>query len=540
MDLRDVRVTADDRITAVVPRPVHLEAADGPGTALAPASRIVGDESLAEVVRHILGPATGLPLPSGAEPSAAPGVRVSADPDLPEEGYALRVGADGVAITAGSGRGAVWAAQTLRQLLGADAFLPGPVRSEWPVPAVDVADAPQFSWRGCMLDVGRHFMPIRRVMDFVELLSQLRINTLVLHLTEDQGWRFQSRTHPRLTELGSWRNESINPYHGADGTPHGGFYTQDQLRHLVSFAERLGVDVVPEIEFPGHAAAALLAEPSLAVPGFTPDQVRTQYGISDEVLNMSEEALAFIADIWTEVLDVFPSKYVAIGGDEAPVTQWVASPQIAGRAAELGTTPDRLQAWFTGWLRDWLVARGRTPVGWDEVIDDGPVDGLVCAAWRPGDAAVRALKGGMRAILAPTSHTYLDYYQSEDRQERYSIGSLSTLEDAIAFEPMSAVDGCTDEERSRVMGTQFQLWSEYMDTMEEVEYMAFPRAIALAEAAWGRPDGLHADAVRARVAAHMARLEFAGVNVRPLDGPHPWQLGGTGRRSRPPKADQAW
>lgn len=523
-----------------MPRPLHLEGADGPGSTLTPASRITGDGLLAEAVRHVLSPATSLPLISASGFSDAPGISVTHDPELPPEGYTLRIGLEGVRITAGSERGAIWAAQTLRQLLGPDAFLPGPVRSEWPLPEVDVVDAPQFSWRGCMLDVGRHFMPIRRVMDFVELLSQLRINTLVLHLTEDQGWRFQSRTHPRLTELGSWRHESINPYHGADGTPHGGFYTQAQLRHLVGFADGLGITVVPEIEFPGHAAASLLAEPSLAVPGFAPDQVRTAYGISDEVLNMSEEALSFVADIWTEVLDVFPSRYVAIGGDEVPVTQWVASPQIAERAAELGTTPDRLQDWFTGWLRDWLAARGRTPIGWDEVIDDGPVDGLVCAAWRPGDAAVRALRGGMETILAPTEHTYLDYYQSEDPRERYSIGSLTTLDDAIAFDPMGAVAGCTDQERSRVLGTQFQLWSEYMDTMEDVEYMAFPRAIALAEVAWGRPDGLHADAARARVAAHMERLEAAGVNVRPVGGPHPWQFGGDGRRRRPPKANQAW
>lgn len=540
MDSRHAPLTADSRIAGVVPRPVHLETGEGPGCTLTPSSHIIGDEPLAEAVRRVLSPATGLPLSHAAETSEAPGITVACDPELPEEGYTARVSAEGVAITAASQRGVVWAAQTLRQLLGDDAFLPGAARTEWQLPAVDIADRPQFSWRGCMLDVGRHFMPIRRVMDFVELLSQLRINTLVLHLTEDQGWRFESLAHPGLTELGSWRHESINPYHGADGTPHGGFYTQDQLRHLVHFAQNLGITVVPEIEFPGHATAALLAEPGLAVPGFEPSQVRTQFGISDDVLNMSGAALEFVADIWTEVLDVFPSTYVAIGGDEAPTTQWLASPQIAERAAELGTSPGKLQSWFTGWLRDWLAERGRTPIGWDEVIDDGPVDGLVCAAWRPGDAAVRALQGGMETIVAPTSHTYLDYYQSEDPQERYSIGSLTTLDEAIAFDPLEAVAECTGEQKRRVLGTQFQLWSEYMDTMEEVEYMAFPRAIALAEAAWGRLGGPDAEAARSRVAAHMARLETAGVNVRPMNGPHPWQLGGTGRRRRPPKANQAW
>ncbi|AXE37378.1 beta-N-acetylhexosaminidase [Acidipropionibacterium virtanenii] len=533
-------VTAASRITGIVPRPRHLEVEDGPGCALTPGSRIIGDEALAGAVRRVLSEATGLALSLAEEPSQAPGIAVALDLGLPEEGYTIQVAAEGVSIAAGSERGAVWAAQVLRQLLGPDAFLPGAQSTRWELPAVRIVDAPSWGWRGCMLDVGRHFMPIRRVMDFVELLSQLRVNTLVLHLTEDQGWRFQSLSHPGLTELGSWRLESINPYHGADGTPHGGFYTQNQLRHLVHFADQYGITVVPELEFPGHAAAALRAEPSLAVPGRVPGQVRTEYGISDDVLNMSEDALQFVADIWTEVLDIFDSKYVAIGGDEAPVTQWVSSPEIARRAAELGTVPEKLQHWFTGWLRDWLVERGRIPVGWDEVIDDGPVDGLVCAAWRPGDAAVRALRGGMEAILAPTSHTYLDYYQSEDPQERYSIGSLTTLDDAISFDPLDVVVGCTGEERSRVLGTQFQLWSEYMDTMEEVEYMAFPRAIALAEAAWGRPDGMDAEAVRARVAAHMDRLEAAGVNVRPLDGPHPWQLGGNGRRRRPPKENQAW
>ncbi len=533
-------VTADSRITSIVPRPIHLETDEGPGCILTPASRIMGDADLAQAVHRVLAAATGLPLSVAEEPSQAAGITVAADPDLPEEGYTIRVAVEGVTIAAATRRGAVWAAQTLRQLLGPDAFLPGAPGARWELPAVRIADAPRWGWRGCMLDVGRHFMPIRRVMDLVELLSQLRINTLVLHLTEDQGWRFETRSHPRLTELGSWRRESINPYHGADGTPHGGFYTQTQLRHLVHFAEGLGITVVPEIEFPGHATAALLAEPSLAVPGFLPDQVRTEYGISDYVLNMSDASLRFVADVWSEVLDVFPSTYVAIGGDEAPVTQWTSSPEIARRTKALGTTPEKLQSWFTVWLRDWLAERGRTPIGWDEVIDDGPVDGLVCAAWRPGDAAVRAVKGGMSTIVAPTSRTYLDYYQSEDPEERYSIGSLTTLEDAIDFDPLDVVADCTDEEKRLVLGTQFQLWSEYMDTMEEVEYMAFPRAIALAEAAWGRPDGLDPEAARARVAAHMERLEAAGVNVRPLNGPPPWQLGGNGRRRRPPKPNQAW
>ena len=364
------------------------------------------------------------------------------------------------------------------------------------------------------------------------VLAMHKYNTFHLHLTEDQGWRFESKKYPRLTEIASWRAETQNPeWESGDGTPHGGFYTQDQLRTLVAYAAQRGITVVPEIEFPGHVLAVLEAMPEL---GNHPDadyRAATTWGVFPEVLNMTDEALRFAFDIWEEVLDIFPSRYIHVGGDECPRVEWEQSDAARQLAAERGLPgPDHLQRWFTEQLRDWLAERGRQLVGWDEINDEGILDGAVTMAWRDEKYGIAAAKGGLPVVMSPVSKTYFDYYPSELPEEYYSIGGLISTERAYSLEP---TEGIPAELHDQILGTQCQVWTEYMPTMQRVQYMLFPRACAHSEVAWSAPEGRDWAEFSGRLAGHLQRLDALGINYRPESGPLPWQQGGTGRHRRP-------
>ena len=517
---------------ALLPQPTDFTWGDDTLT-LDAHSTIQASEAEAATIRRLLTPATGLPLP--LDPHGGT-IGVLHDLDLPEEGYVLDVTPDGVIIHADDPSGLNWAVQTLRQLLGPDAFLPGPISSTWSVPTAIISDRPRFGWRGAMLDVGRHFMPVRDLLAFIDLLAMHKLNVLHLHLTDDQGWRFESKKYPRLTEVASWRPETVNRYLGSDGTPHGGFYTQDQLRHVVAYAGERGITVVPELDFPGHLTAVLVAYPEFGVPGFTPDGVATGFGVHTNVLNLSDASLAFVFDILDELLDVFPSPTIHIGGDEVPRAQWQASPEMAARAAELSLeSVDQLQDWFTAQVRAWLDERGRVAIGWDEIADSGPVPGMIVHAWRDSAKGVAAAAAGMDVVMAPKRWTYFDYYPSDRADEPFCIGSRITTEQAYFFEPL---DGFEPDAAHHVLGVSFQLWTEYLATRSAVEYQAWPRACATAEVAWSDPTDRSWAEFSTRLDAHLARLDALGVNYRPEAGPHPWQTGGTGLRRRP--AAQAW
>ncbi|HSN43899.1 MAG TPA: beta-N-acetylhexosaminidase [Propionibacteriaceae bacterium] len=515
---------------ALLPQPTAVTWTNATLTLDAHATISASDPDAA-IARRLLIPATGLALASAERGTIA----IIRDERMPAEGYQLEVTPERVIITAADSRGVNWAVQTLRQLIGPDAFLPGPVGDAWEVPTVSIIDSPRFGWRAGHLDVGRHFMPVRDVLAHIDLLAMHKFNVFHFHLTEDQGWRFESKKYPRLTEVAAWRPETVNAYLGSDGTPHGGFYTQDQLRHVVAYAAERGITVVPEVEFPGHLTAVIAAYPELGVPGVPTPSVATGFGILTDVLNMSDAAMEFVFDVYAEVLDVFPSRWIHIGGDEVPRDQWRDSPEMSARAAELGLdSVEQLQDWFTARLHAWLTERGRVAIGWDEVADNGPVPGMILHAWRGSEKGVAAAHG-MDVIMAPVGWTYFDYYQSTRTDEPYCIGSLTTTEKAYSFEPL---DGFTPESAPRVLGVSFQLWSEYLPTRSAVEYMAWPRACATSEVAWSDPKGRSFEEFSTRLDAHLGRLAALGVNYRPETGPLPWQTGGTGLRRRPEK--QAW
>jgi len=507
----------------------------GPGPAGGPAAADDATAGPARTARRLLGTATGYPLPPGGQDAD---IQLRLDPafDAPSsESYRLDVSPERAVITAGGPAGLVHGVQTLRQLLPTDIFRPAVVRGvPWEAPCVEIEDSPRFAWRGAHLDVSRHFLPADAVRRFVDLLALHKLNVLHLHLTDDQGWRFPSDAYPRLCDVGSWRRGTAVGWRGGDGleeTPHGGFYTKAELVDLVAYAADLGVTVMPEIEFPGHTQAVLAAYPEFG-NGTGPYEVRTTWGIATQVLNLQPDTLEFCRTVLGEVMDIFPSPYIHVGGDEVPKDEWRASPLVQDRKRELGLADeDQLQHWFTSQLNAFLVAAGRRMVGWDEILEGGePPEGCVVMSWRGIKGGIQAAKAGRDVVMCPYRPVYLDYYQSDRADEPLAIGGGNTLEDICAFEPVP--DELGADAATRVLGSQVQLWSEYLPDRAAYDYMAFPRTTALADVLWhGGPD---AAARLALIAGHLPRLDALGVNYRPLQGPLPWQQGGSGRRRRPP------
>ncbi|MDO4258401.1 MAG: beta-N-acetylhexosaminidase [Actinomycetaceae bacterium] len=486
-------------------------------------------------VRRVLAGTTGLifPVVSGGHggEDAQPTVRVGLDESLAPEAYTLKVDETGVDITAGTARGAGWAAQTLLQLGPEDVYA-APLGKAIEVCHGQVWDEPRFAHRGAHLDSSRHFVELNDVFHFLDWMAHHKLNVLHWHLTDDQGWRIASPDFPRLAEVASWRASTQNRYGGDTLTPHGGYYTLEQIRAVANYARDLGIETVPEIDFPGHATAVLNAYPEFATDPSALQGVAVYPTIFPNVIDFSPEALDFVHRIWEQVIEATGATRVHIGGDEVPTEHWEASDEVRARAAEFGVDDvTKIQRWFTLHMRDWLAERGVTAIAWDEVVDDGPVEGMICQSWRGAEQGQRAARGGMDVVMSPLTHTYYDFYQSDLREEPYGQGAITTIEDVLEFDPVA---GLEPEAAAHVIGTQFQLWSEFLPDYRSVLYSAWPRGCALAEIAWGgRKEGDYEGEFFIRLREHLRRFDAAGVNYRPLDGPHPWQQGGTGWRKRP-------
>jgi len=344
------------------------------------------------------------------------------------------------------------------------------------------------------------------------------MNVLHLHLTDDQGWRLEIKKYPKLTEVGAWRKETRagneRDAAGFDGTPHGGFYTQAQAREIVAYASERHVAVLPEIEMPGHTQAAIAAYPEL---GNTtePLEVFTRFGINPHVVNVEEGTVTFFQDVLREVMDIFPNPFIHIGGDECPKEEWRLGARAQASIRELDLKDeDALQSWFIRRMDDFLTAHGRTLVGWDEILEGGLAPGAVVMSWRGEKGGIAAAKAAHQVVMAPNTYTYFDYYQVEERaNEPLAIGGYLPLDKVYSYEPIPSQ--LTADEAKYVLGIQGQLWTEYMKTPDSVEYMAFPRACALAEVAWSRREGKDFTGFLQRLSAHLHRLTALGVRYRP-------------------------
>ncbi|MFJ4107324.1 beta-N-acetylhexosaminidase [Oerskovia enterophila] len=475
--------------------------------------------------------------------AARPGVTLALDASRPAGGYRLEITPQAVLLTAADAAGAHAGVQTLRQLAGPQAYrtapvaaAPGTPASTVHLPALSIEDHPRFGWRGVLLDVARHFLPTREVLRFIDLAAAHKLNVVQLHLTDDQGWRMQVHRYPLLTEVGGWRTESnVGTWRTGvfDGRPHGGFYTQDDLREIVAHARERGVVVVPEIDAPGHVEAAVAAYPFLGTRK-TPHTVRTTWGVSTEVLDPSDEALEFFTNVLDEVLDIFDSPWIAIGGDEVPTTLWRENPAIVALAEQRGLADVAdLAGWFLARLSEHVTAQGRRAVVWDEGFGEQLPRDVVVTAWRGFTVGADALEAGNDVVMAPEQVVYLDHRAGDGEDEPVPVGFLRTVEDVLAFDPFPpevlAQHPGLDAAPGRLLGAQAEVWSEHLDSPRRVDYAAFPRLAAFAEVVWSptaerTPGGPASAEFLARLEQdHLPRLDAAGVEYRPLDGPKPWQ-----------------
>jgi hexosaminidase len=523
----------------VVPWPAELEPAESSFT-LREGTRIVltdpGAAELRELATLLQGyveSATGLRLAVDDRPTRRPDHQVislglQADATAGPEAYALSVTPEGVTIRATEARGLFYGLQTLRQLLPRP---PMPGAETVAIPAVTVRDRPRFRYRGLHLDVARHMFPVEFIERYIDLLASYKLNTFHWHLTDDQGWRIEIRRYPRLTEVGGFRAQTVVGHARTrpqrfDGERYGGFYTQDEIRRVVAHARTRHVTIVPEIEMPGHALAALAAYPELGcTPG--PFAAAPTFGIFEDVFCPQEETFEFLQNVLLEVMELFPGEYVHVGGDEAPKKRWEESPiaQEVIRREGLGDEHE-LQSWFIRRIERFLNRHGRKLIGWDEIVEGGLSPTATVMYWRDQrDAGVGvkleedpmrvATAQGNDVIMTPNQTFYFDHYQidpTEREGQPLAIGRLTTLDEVYAYDPIAA--DLTSAQAEHVIGAQANVWTEYMKTPDHVEYMVFPRALALAEVVWSPKEARDWEGFLARARENVKLLDEQGVRYR--------------------------
>ncbi len=507
------------------PQPQQLSRKPGEFTLNRHTRIFAADGEIGEWLADYLRPATGFDLPVYAlDDDILAEVRnailLVPSQETSVDAYALAVSPERITIRAGDRKAFLHAMQTLRQLLPPQILASARVDGiDWTIPALSVHDAPEFGWRGLHLDVGRHMFSVEFIKKLIDAMAFYKMNVFHWHLTEDQGWRLEIKKHPRLTEIGSKRAETpipAQPKQG-DGEPYGGYYTQAEAQEIVAYAGERGITVMPEIELPGHALSALAAYPHLGCLG-DGYQTWTTWGITSDIFCAGNDAVfTLLTDVLAETLALFPSEYIHIGGDEAPKERWRACPKCQARIRAEGlANEDELQSWFIRQIESWLNERGRRLVGWDEILEGGLAPKATVMSWRGSDGGIAAANAGHDVVMTPTTYCYLDYYQHEDwTREPPAIPRTLTLEQLWQFEVIP--ERIAADKRHHILGGQGNIWTEYMPTADQVEFMAFPRAIALADILWHHPQERDYEALVERLKAHLPCLDALGLNYRPLD-----------------------
>lgn len=447
-------------------------------------------------------------------------VRLVLDPDIShEEGYHLTVSDRLIEIKASTAKGVFYGIQSLRQLLPANAETEDKV--EITIPAVKIIDQPRYTYRGMHLDVGRHFFDVSSVKKYLDLIAMHKMNTFHWHLTEDQGWRIEIKKYPKLTEIGAYRKGtaiglagSRNAPYTYDTIPYGGFYTQEEIKEVVAYAADRHIEVIPEIELPGHSLAALAAYPEYG-NGTGPYEVAKRWGIFTEIYAPTEETFGFLEDILTEVMALFPSKFIHIGGDEVLKKEWEESEYAQKLIKDKGLKDEHgLQSYFVQRIEKFLNKNGRDMIGWDEILEGGLAPNATVMSWRGIEGGIAAAKQSHKVIMTPGAHCYFDYYQEaeENRIEEPITGSSrhTTVEKVYSYEPTPAE--LSAEEAQYILGAQGNVWTEYMPTWDRVEYKVLPRMTALSEVVWSSKENRNWEDFRLRL-QHMAkRYDALGYN----------------------------
>ncbi|MCS5659773.1 MAG: beta-N-acetylhexosaminidase [Dehalococcoidia bacterium] len=432
------------------------------------------------------------------------------------EGYHLETSPSGVSIAASDPSGLFYGVITLIQLLdeGEKKGLSSSVSS------VNIVDSPRYIWRGMHLDVGRHFFPVQFIKRYIDLIAMHKMNKFHWHLTEDQGWRIEIKKYPKLTEIGGWRPETLVGHYTDDprkfdGVRYGGFYTQQEIKEVVEYAKRRFITVVPEIEMPGHSVAALAAYPELSCTG-GPFAVEKMWGVHEDVYCAGkEETFEFLIDVLTEVVELFPSTYVHIGGDECPKVRWEEHDLDQKRIEEEGLKDEHeLQSYFIKRIERFLLSKNKRLIGWDEILEGGLAPEATVMSWRGVKGGIEAANSGHDVVMTPTSHCYFDYYQSENKEaEPIAIGGFLSLEKVYEFEPMPP--DLDPQKAHHILGGQGNVWTEYISSEEYAEYMMLPRMCAMAEVLW-TPEKTRSfeKFVHRLKTVHFKRLDRLGVNYR--------------------------
>jgi hexosaminidase len=434
------------------------------------------------------------------------GIIFSFDKSISEEGYKLEAANDLLTISASSTMGLFYGVQTLMQLLPPQIYSPTKINFDLTLPAVVINDAPRFKYRGAHLDVGRHFYSIDDVKKYIDYIAMHKMNKFHWHLTEDQGWRIEIKKYPKLTEIGAWRKETMG-----DGKKHGGFYTQDEIRDIVKYAEERFITVIPEIEMPGHALGALAAYPELSCTG-GPFDVETIFGVHKDVFCAgNEKTFELLENVLTEVIELFPSKYIHIGGDECPKERWEKCSKCQSRIRKEGLKNEHeLQSYFIKRIEDFLLTKDRLIIGWDEILEGGLAPNATVMSWRGIEGGIEAAKQGNDVIMTPTSHCYFDYYQGNPENEPVAIGGYLPLSKVYSYEPIP--EELSAEQAEHILGTQANMWSEYLPEFKDVEYMLLPRLAALSEVAWSKKENKNIDNFLKRLPEQINRYTEMGVN----------------------------
>ncbi len=427
----------------------------------------------------------------------------SANTGQGKESYTLSVDEKGVSVSASTTAGLFYGLLTFGQMLSAD-----DARSDGlAIPCLEISDCARFCWRGMHLDVSRHFPPAEFIKKYIDLLARHKMNGVHWHLTDDQGWRIEIKRYPLLTEVGAWRKES-------GGQVYGGFYAQQEIREIVEYARRRFVTVVPEIELPGHASAALAAYPEYSCTG-GPFEVTTQWGVFDDVYCPGKEAtFQLLEDVLSEAAELFPGPFMHIGGDECPKARWNNHELCQERMKAEGlANADELQAYFVSRIARHLRTLGKRLVGWDEILDSGAPAEATIMAWRNMQKGIEAAQSGHDVVMTPMSHCYFDHYQGKESEPK-AIGGYTTLETVYSFEPVPT--DLPQELARHVLGAQGNVWTEYMPDTNHMEYMVFPRLCALCEVLWSPQEARSLPDFLDRLKHHLRRLDNLGVNYRRL------------------------
>ena len=481
----------------ILPRPQSVKAGNGTVAFAACKVKCCG---VSPEIKNIAGEFAEHLSAISLKKSPATTLTLKSDAKIGREAYRLVVADGTVTITASDYNGFLYGLQTLRQILPAQIYgnAPAPA-AEWTLPCCEIDDAPFFGYRGCHLDVARHIFSVDEVKKYLDAMALCKMNRFHWHLTEDQGWRIQIDKYPLLTEVGAWRKGTQMGFdrNSCDGVRYGGFYTKDQIREVVAYAKKLGIEVIPEVDLPGHMLGALASYPEYGCTG-GPYEVWTRWGISNDVLCPGKEkTFKFLEDILSEVVELFPYELFHIGGDECPKVSWKSCPDCQARIKELGykddehgTKEDYLQSYVMSRIQKFLATKGKRVIGWDEILKGDPAPGTTIMHWKGTKDCTEAPRRGFDVILVPSSHLYFDFAQLMDYTKcppsiaRDRVNRLIPFSKAYSFEPFK---GLNDQQSKHVVGVQCNLWTEYIATPEHLEYMAMPRMFATSELQWQSP-----------------------------------------------------